>query len=55
MATLHLRPQALQRAELKLLHGAFAPGQLFRDFTNAFLLHETLEDHAALIFGKVFY
>jgi hypothetical protein len=54
MATLHSRPQALESAVLKLLHGAFAPGQLLRNFTNAFLLHETLEDHPALVFGKVF-
>jgi hypothetical protein len=54
MATLHLHPQALQRAELKLLYGAFATGQLLRNFTNASLLHKTLQDHPALVFGKVF-
>jgi hypothetical protein len=55
MATLHLRPQALKSAVLKLLYGAFAPGQLVRNFTNAFLFHKTLQDHPALVFGKVFY
>jgi len=55
MATLHLRPQALESAVLKLLDGAFAPGQLLRNFTNAFLFHKTLQDHPALVLGKVFY
>jgi hypothetical protein len=54
MATLHLRPQALEGAVLKLLHCAFTPGEILRNFTNTLLLHETLQDHSALVFGKVF-
>lgn len=52
MATLHLRPQALQRPELKLLYSPFTPFQLLRNFTNAALFHESPEDHPLLIVRK---
>jgi hypothetical protein len=49
MITLHLRSQILKRAELKLLHCAFATAKLLRDFPNAALLDETLKDHSPLV------
>src|SRR5712672_1359406 len=55
MATLHLRPQTLQSAELQLFHSALATGQLVRNFSNALLLDETLVDHPSLVVGKFFY
>src|SRR5215467_8500111 len=55
IGTLHLRPQAFQSAELKLLDRSFASSKLLRNLTNASLLHEALEDHAPLVGGKPVY
>ena len=55
MATLHLRAQALESAVLKLLHRTFASGQCLRNFTNAFLFHKTLDNHAPLVVRKLFH
>src|SRR5260370_27619312 len=52
MATLHLRPQALQSAELQLFHRALATGEFLRNFPNAILLDETLINDSSLIVGK---
>lgn len=53
MATLHLRAQSLERAELKLLDGAFGFFQAASDFPDSALLDEALADDLALNGGKV--
>jgi len=45
----HAGPQALERAELELLHRAFRAPKFLGDLTNALLLDEALQDHALLI------
>src|SRR4051812_14335102 len=49
IGTLDPRAQALQRAELELLHSALGAVQAARDLANASLLHEPLDDDAALV------
>ncbi len=53
MATLHLRAQALQSAELELLDRAFGLAKLLSDFADAALVDEALVNDAALRFGKL--
>src|SRR2546428_5585439 len=53
MGALHLGPQVLQGAELKLLYGPLAAPELPRNFTNTPLLDEALEDDAALVVGEL--
>jgi hypothetical protein len=53
MATLHLCSQSLERAELKLLDGAFRFFQAIGDFADGALLDEALADDLALYGGKM--
>jgi hypothetical protein len=53
MAALHLRAQGLERAELKLLDGAFRFLQAAGDFADGALLDEALADNLSLSGGKV--
>ena len=53
MATLHLGAQGLERAELKLLDGAFGFTKLMRNFAGAALLDEALVNDVALGFRKL--
>jgi len=55
MCTLHLHPQALQSAQLELLHGPLGLSHVLRDFTNALLLDETLKDNHPLTRGQLFH
>src|SRR5580692_5354020 len=52
MATLHLRAQRLECAELKLLDGAFRFAQAVGDFPDRALLDKALADDLALNRGK---
>ena len=52
MGALHLSPQALYCAELKLFHRSFAPPELLGDLPDAFLLDEAHVDHPELRFRK---
>ena len=53
MAALHLRSQALERAQLQLLDGPFAFAEPAGDFPDASLVHEAFVNDAALRFRKL--
>src|SRR5919109_585360 len=52
MATLHLRSQALECAQLQLLDGSLTLAEALSNFTDAALDHKALLDDAALRFRK---
>ena len=52
MGALHLSPQALNCAELKLLHRSLAPPEFLGNLPDAFLLHEAHVNHPELRFRK---
>src|SRR5579859_621718 len=52
MATLHLRAESLQRAELQLLDGSLGLLQACGDFADGALVDEALVDDAPLCGGK---
>src|SRR5262245_64225347 len=52
MGALHLSPQALNCAELKLLHRALAAAEFLCNFPDALLLHEAHVNHTELRFRK---
>src|SRR5260370_20232891 len=49
IGTLHARPQTAKRAELQLLHRAFALADFPRHFLDAFLFHEPQHHHSLLL------
>ena len=53
MTFTHTRPQVLQTAELKLLHGSFSAPEFLRNFADTLLLREAHQDDPALIDGKL--
>ena len=55
MATLHLRSQTLERAQLQLFDGSFAFAQPLRDFPDASLVDEALVHDVLLHFRKLAY
>src|SRR5260370_11711858 len=53
MGTAHLRPQTLHRAQLQLLDGPRGLPQPYRNFPDASLLHEPLQNHLSLHLWKL--
>jgi hypothetical protein len=55
MATLHLRSQALERAQLQLFDGALALAETLGNFPDTSLVHKALLYDATLRFRKLFH
>src|SRR5690242_10062334 len=55
MATLHLRSEAHERAQLQLLDGSLTLAQALSNFPDAALVHKTFLNDAALRFREPLY